>query len=242
MGFALIRLGKYEEALDYLNKCITLNQNNYNTWYNKGLVYKELGMFDKALECFDNSLKINRSNYYALYERGTISARLGDYESALSYIDKALKLNPKDKYALYEKCYILAKLGRYEECKKYYYKLLKDNPNYTLKYTIDVIELLGNESNNDISIINDKKYLKVNSWNKLKLLLIKSDPSIYIYSIKLLGHVDVKTPQNIGYDNEVEIEILPKNYGVFPIKVIIEYNKNGELFEEELIMWIHNSN
>jgi hypothetical protein len=73
-------------------------------------------------------------------------------------------------------------------------------------------------------------------------MFIKSDPSIYIYSIRLLGNLEIKIPNNIGYNNEIEIEILPKNQGVFPIKTIIEYNKHGEICEEELIIWIYSKN
>lgn len=45
----LVKKGRNNEALKYLNDAIQLDEDNANLYYNIGLVYLDLNQFDKAL-------------------------------------------------------------------------------------------------------------------------------------------------------------------------------------------------
>lgn len=40
-GSTLLKLGRYQEALECYNKVLELDKNDYTTWYNKGNILKE---------------------------------------------------------------------------------------------------------------------------------------------------------------------------------------------------------
>ena len=61
-GFALLQLGKYQEALDALNKALEINPNLPNKaeiWSQTGLALANPGRYLEAVDAFDTSLSIN---------------------------------------------------------------------------------------------------------------------------------------------------------------------------------------
>ena len=94
----LIKLKKYDEALIYLNKSLSLNSNSAEVYYNIGSCYYMLNKFEDSIISLKkaNSIKPNFSNYqlklsHALYE-------VGRYQEAVDAITLDLK---KIKYNLH---------------------------------------------------------------------------------------------------------------------------------------------
>ncbi|MGF7118253.1 tetratricopeptide repeat protein [Methanobacterium oryzae] len=65
-GYRLLKKGKYEESIKYLNKALESQPKNSFLWYNKGKALKELLQYTKALECFDNVLGLDPNHEPAL--------------------------------------------------------------------------------------------------------------------------------------------------------------------------------
>ena len=57
-GYRLLKKGKFEESIKYLNKALESQPKNSFLWYNKGKALKELLQYNEALKCFEKALKI----------------------------------------------------------------------------------------------------------------------------------------------------------------------------------------
>ncbi len=102
-GIYFLTLGKFEQALDYLNKSLAINQkwnpadmaDNLN---NLGVLYGNMGEYEKALDYYVQAKEISLAgsglwnlkivdNFINL---GAVSSQLGDYDQALAYLDTSL--------------------------------------------------------------------------------------------------------------------------------------------------------
>ncbi len=57
-GDHLLENGKYEEALEYFEKALSLDPDNPNIWNKKGVALRSMGRYGEAIECFNKSLEI----------------------------------------------------------------------------------------------------------------------------------------------------------------------------------------
>ena len=114
-GASLVLLGRYEEALQAIDKALDLNPHNEVAWVNKGNALTKMGRLADALRCFNAALKVNPDYEVAWNNRGNALARMGRYEDALRCYEKALRIDPGYRGAWVNKGYVLTKLGRYEE-------------------------------------------------------------------------------------------------------------------------------
>jgi len=51
-------LGRYEEALEALEKTLEIDPQYANAWYNKGAVLEELGRYEEAQVCYDKAREL----------------------------------------------------------------------------------------------------------------------------------------------------------------------------------------
>ncbi|MDG6221519.1 MAG: tetratricopeptide repeat protein, partial [Candidatus Thermoplasmatota archaeon] len=114
-GSALIKLGRYDEAISSINEALRINPRNETAWNNKGNALSKQGKLDEALRCFKESVKIQPSYEIAWNNMGNVFARKGQYDKAISCYNRAISLEPGYKDALINKGYVLVRQGRYEE-------------------------------------------------------------------------------------------------------------------------------
>lgn len=88
------RLGKYKEAIDYINKAILLNRSDYSAYYTKGKIYLTLKDTLSALKFMETSLEYNRDDHELLYEISDIYEGKKDYTQAMQLIDRAIQEKP----------------------------------------------------------------------------------------------------------------------------------------------------
>lgn len=65
-AFSLLRLERYDEAIDCLNQALKIFPDNYVNLSNKGFCLEKLGKINEALDCYEKSLVLQPSNdkYY----------------------------------------------------------------------------------------------------------------------------------------------------------------------------------
>jgi len=102
--------GKYEEALEYLNKCIEIGAGDAEIWMAKGTVLLDMEKYEEALDAINKSLQIDEKNDFALALKGVALYELGD-KKAGEYFDMALKINANNYTALYWKGELAGKKG-----------------------------------------------------------------------------------------------------------------------------------
>jgi len=130
-GQKLIRLKRYEEAIEYFDQSLALDPNNADVWYSKGTVLYELKQYEEAINCLDRSLTLDPNNDNAWYYKGAILYELGRYEEAINCFDQLLALNPNDAVAWHYKGAALYELKRYKDAVECFDRALAINPNLT---------------------------------------------------------------------------------------------------------------
>lgn len=90
LGEILCEQQKYKEAISVYAGALKYNPNNYDLYYNLGLVYTMLNDFQSAKECYDKAAEINHELYNGYYCIGKISLLYRDIELAEEYFAKAL--------------------------------------------------------------------------------------------------------------------------------------------------------
>lgn len=54
----LVSDSNYEEALEYIEKALSIEKNNPQIWNLKGVVLRSMGRYAEAIGCFNKSLEI----------------------------------------------------------------------------------------------------------------------------------------------------------------------------------------
>jgi superkiller protein 3 len=93
----LKKLGRYEEALQAIDKALELNPDNSYAWNNKGIALRNLGRHEEALQAYDKALELNPDYSNAWYNKGIALYNLGRHEEAQRASKKASELNMKTK-------------------------------------------------------------------------------------------------------------------------------------------------
>jgi tetratricopeptide (TPR) repeat protein len=99
-GYALIQLGRSEEAIEAIDNYISLvpniNQSSKvsSFLYQKGIALKNLGRYQEAINVIDQALELNPKNAEIMNEKGVILINLKRYDEALETFNQTLKINP----------------------------------------------------------------------------------------------------------------------------------------------------
>jgi tetratricopeptide (TPR) repeat protein len=81
-----------EKAIKYLNKAIELQQNNAETYNNRGTAYYNLGQYKMAIEDFNRAINLKQDNAEACNNRGAAYKKLDQYQLAIESFNKAISL------------------------------------------------------------------------------------------------------------------------------------------------------
>ena len=115
---ACMNLDEYDLALDYLNKVLDYNCENFDTLNEIGLCYYFSENYDKAYHYFNNLLKIQPDNVEVLINISGCYLELGDFDLAMEYADKALDKNPDNLLGLARKFHIYMENNDYSSALK----------------------------------------------------------------------------------------------------------------------------
>ena len=59
MGKKQLEDGQYDNALNFFEQAISLDQKDPDLWNLKGIALRSLGRYDEAISCFNKSLSID---------------------------------------------------------------------------------------------------------------------------------------------------------------------------------------
>jgi len=99
IGLTYSYLGEYNDALDYYNESIELDENNMYSFLNRGFTYNLMGRYAEGLDDFNKALTIDRNFAYAYSNRAYSKIKLNDVDDALADITRSLELDDKNSYA-----------------------------------------------------------------------------------------------------------------------------------------------
>ena len=136
-GMALIKLGRYEEALAefdkaYVNKdIIIVNRNNKRIHRGKGIAYYFMLEYGKAMEEFRKALEINelsKLDMDILYYVGSSLMALGSYEEAIQNYTDLIKLDAKSANAYSSRALCYGFLGDADKSRADYDEAIRLEP------------------------------------------------------------------------------------------------------------------
>jgi tetratricopeptide (TPR) repeat protein len=75
-GYALLKLGRYEESIEAFNSALRINPVNAIPWSYKGLSLDKLGRHKEALNAYQQSLKIDPTDTDVLKLRDEVKKKI----------------------------------------------------------------------------------------------------------------------------------------------------------------------
>ncbi len=148
IGEAYYNKGDYENALSNFNYGITLNNTNYDLYYNRGFTYSMQKKFILASSDFEKALEINPNDRYSYLGLSAISDELGNYDNTILYSEKVLEIDPDNSTAYNWLAVSYRKKKKYELAFKNVYKALELNPRSGYAYST-LAEINSDKDNHD---------------------------------------------------------------------------------------------
>lgn len=134
-GIYEFQCGKYNEAIENINKSIELKNDWEISYFYRAASYQALENYDEAILDYTKSLQINDKLTDAYYNRARILLSRKDIENpditrAISDLEKALELDSNFVEALYAMGAALKKVEKYQESLKYLDKAIELQPDF----------------------------------------------------------------------------------------------------------------
>ena len=109
MGSILIHKGKFEDAIENLNRALDLAQGNNNklfenkVYVNRGAAYQKLFEFDAALNDYSKAIQLNDNNPNVFLYRGYLYYQTNEYEQAIRDFNIVIEIDPENPFAYYNR-------------------------------------------------------------------------------------------------------------------------------------------
>jgi len=122
-GTMLAANGKYDEAIQYLDKVIDSYPDFVGGWTFKGKALTGKGEYDEAMQCFNNAIELSPDYEVAWEGKGIVLFKQKKLNESIQCFDQAIEVGPQiAEGAFYYKNEILYQQGKYNEmlqcCKK----------------------------------------------------------------------------------------------------------------------------
>jgi len=90
------KLKNYKSAISDYDKVITIEFNNADAHYYRGLDLSFYKNYQNAIKDISQAIKIRNDHSYAYADRGWIKALLNQFKNAINDCNKAILINPKN--------------------------------------------------------------------------------------------------------------------------------------------------
>ena len=134
LGSALVKAGKLDEALYFLDKALEINPDLWEVWSNKGLIYTEQKKYGDAKVHFAHSMELKPDYEETYNNRGSMFFKKGEYNLALRDYFKSIKINPAFEQPYYNIGRVYYARSDYETARQYYEKALELFPDFYKAY------------------------------------------------------------------------------------------------------------
>ena len=121
---------KYDEAIDYYERVISIDPAYVNAWFGLGGISIDKARYDDAHEKFTKVVSLSPDYAGAWYNLGIIAAAQGKPDEAFKYYEKTLTIDPAYTSACYNISWILLGQKKYDEAIVYSRKVISLNPGH----------------------------------------------------------------------------------------------------------------
>jgi len=92
---------EYDESINFFNRIIELDSENYRAHYNLGIAYFNLNRFEEALNSYRVALSIKPDHKHVYYNIGLLHEKTENLENAIEAYERALEIDPNYIYAMH---------------------------------------------------------------------------------------------------------------------------------------------
>lgn len=111
---SMLNEGRYEESLPGFGRCIEMDPENYEYYYNRGVAYYQMDDFIHALADFNRTIELNPDYPTVYFTRGYTRCQTGAREAGIQDLTKAIELNPSDSRFFTERGRAYSDLGQFD--------------------------------------------------------------------------------------------------------------------------------
>ncbi|MCG8376366.1 MAG: tetratricopeptide repeat protein [Chlorobiales bacterium] len=127
-GLILQKLERYRESERHLEKCLALEPDFTEAWYELAFCKDVLGKMEESSACYQNAIDQDPYNVNAWYNKGLVLSKLKKYDEALECYDMAIAIADDFSSAWYNRANVLAITGKIEEAAESYLKTIEFEP------------------------------------------------------------------------------------------------------------------
>jgi tetratricopeptide (TPR) repeat protein len=99
-AFALIQLGKLDDAIQTVDQGLAIYPKDTMLWNNKGYALFKSGNYAGAVASYDKALSFDKNYTTALINKGDALYQMGRFQEAIDVYNKALENNPDNSAAI----------------------------------------------------------------------------------------------------------------------------------------------
>ena len=160
LGIEAHNKGEYDKAIEYYQKAIKINPDDYNAFNAMGSAYGKKVDNDKVITYCQNAIEIKQDYHKAFYNIGTAYRKKGNYNKAIEYYQKAIDISPDKFGAFYNMGNAYGMKGNYDKAIEFFQKAIELGPVFLeTENWIPVEEALKRFSDKIVFILQHNKKL-----------------------------------------------------------------------------------
>jgi CRP-like cAMP-binding protein len=130
-GLACRELGRYTEALNYLNEAANLRPSSADAHYELGSIYRQIDQYERAIASLEEAIRLRPDFVDAYNQLGITYYDQGQYEEALTFFQATTQLELRNPYHFYNLGYAHKLLRNYEAAAEAFRQALQLKPDYS---------------------------------------------------------------------------------------------------------------
>ena len=247
-GFAHKELGKWELALNDLNRAIKIDPEYRDAYNNRGLVLYSIRQYDLARKDFLKAIELDENFVKPYNNIGLIHVQLGGYDRAMEMFEKTVALSPNYIKGHYNRGAILIIRKEFSEALSIYDRILEIDPldpeSYNNRGVIHLslrnyqkasedfdrsirLKKRNPEAHNNRGLV----YLETKEYDRalsdFNIALSQKNLNVDARSNRGFTHHMMGNLNNAFQDISAVIQVDPKNSKAYYRRSLI-YSKNGE--------------
>ena len=160
LGLVSAHSSNFDEALIFFNKCLGINNESSDIYFNLGLIYKKKGLLEDSEKNYRQAIKLNPNFLDTYINLGVVLEQQGKHNDCLNILEDFIKKDKSSYKAYFNLANILAKLNRPEESIDNYNKAIKINDNKA-EIFFNLALVLKKIGNYDDAITNYNKAIRL---------------------------------------------------------------------------------
>lgn len=160
LGLVLAHANNFDEALFFFEKCLKINKNLPDIYFNLGLIYKKKGLLDISVKNYKRAIELNPNFVDAYINLGVALEQQERNEDCLAILEELIKHDNNNYKAYYNLGNILKKIDRLEDSIKAYQQAIKINDQQA-EIFFNLAIALKKIGNYDDAILNYEKAIRL---------------------------------------------------------------------------------